>query len=116
VSKCVCVSLLPASLTKLRLSNIAVISPLFIISFWLNGKRTIVFTTVALICLIVCNRHVLGRGALLVAGTGLFGALIVYAVAYQTGLRGIAARDAYDSVRVDFARANALKMPIYHEL
>jgi len=110
------VGLLLASREKLRLRDIAAISPWLIVSFWLNGKRTIVFTTMALLCLIVWNRHVLGRGALLVAGTGLLGALLLFAVAYQTGLRGISARDAYDSVRIDFSRDNAIKMPIYAEL
>jgi hypothetical protein len=108
--------LLLASRPRLRMRDIVAMSPWLIISFWLNGKRTIVFTTLALLCLVVWNRHVLGRGMLVAASAALLGALVLFTLAYQTGLRGIAAREAYESIRIDFARDNAIKMAIYAEL
>lgn len=109
-------ALLLASRAKPRLWHLATLSPWLALAFWLNGKRTIVFTTIVLIGLVVWNRRLVRRGTAAVATCAVITMLTVFTITYQTGVRGIGIREAYESVRIDFARDNAIKMPLYAEL
>ncbi len=109
-------TLLLGSRSHLRPRHLVMLCPWLLLAFWLNGKRVIVFVTVVLIGLLVWHRHLIARRALVAASGIVIVILTVFTVAYQTGLRGVTVREAYDSARIDFARDNAIKMPIYAEL
>jgi len=109
-------TLLLASRARPSPRHLAALCPWLALAFWLNGKRTIVFTTLVLIGLVVWNRRVIRRGTAVAAAGAVIAMLTVFTVAYQMGIRGITVRQAYDSVRIDFARDNAIRMPLYAEL
>ena len=93
--------------------------PILTAGMWIQGKRSIVVLTVALIWVAMHLRGVLTRSRTITLGALTVGALCAYIGLYQLYFRPSSIADSYttyENTRIDFGRDHNLRAVIYCEL
>ncbi|MFO0889777.1 MAG: hypothetical protein U0790_11630 [Isosphaeraceae bacterium] len=95
------------------------ILPFLMLACWVNGKRHIVAYALGLLLFALWQKRFFSSIGLMVAGAGTVAAVLLFSLFYQTFVRGINFSDsgwAYDNVRVDFGRDDAVKLALFAEI
>lgn len=93
--------------------------PFLLLACWVNGKRHIVAYALGLILFALWQRGTLKGLGLMLAGVAAVLTILLFSLYYQTLVRGLQVAGsswAYDNVRVDFGRDDALKLALFAEL
>ncbi len=93
--------------------------PFLVLACWVNGKRYIVAYALGVLLFALWQKRVVRGLGLVLAGGGTVAAILLFSLCYQTFVRNINFGDsgwAYDNIRVDFGRDDAVKLALFAEL
>lgn len=101
------------------ISILFILSPFLIVSFWLNGKRSIVVFAIVMIFFMVWKKENLKGIKLVFIGFIAVVSIFLFSSSYQSSVRGfdeVSFQKKYENYRTDFGRDDSLKLVIYNEL
>jgi hypothetical protein len=110
-----------ASAKRLRLTAVVPLAPWLILAIWLNGKRHLFVIALLALWYVFWQRGIARRASFYIIGLLLAYSILVFSVVYQENTRGISIRSSglenfYESLRIDYARDDRIKMALYAEL
>lgn len=93
--------------------------PILGMDFWLHGKRSIVFTMLIILFLVIIIKRKIRGSKLIILSTVVAILLLSFSVFYQTEIRTVSSlseEKQYENFRVDFGRDDETKLSLYREL